>query len=245
MELKENNIKEKLEKRRITPSDEAWNKLETKLDGQKQKSKKGFWWIGIAASFLLGILISGLFYSNQNTEKTTKIANGKQDVQTVKETTPSVFPKLKEIKPEPIQFEITPLASNTIKKESRKIDSPQIVKSQPIPAKVKPKEEAPKFNETTQETDDLNVVIASIMEKAKTQSQTHEVTDAEIDKLIREAQFRIKAESAFKASKNTVNANVLLQEVEFEMDKSLKDRVFKAIKDGLHKAKIMVASRDY
>src|SRR5699024_5463834 len=99
--------------------------------------------------------------------------------------------------------------------------------------------------EKPEDPGDLNTAIASIVEKAKAQSATHEVTDQEIETLLREAQFKIRAEKALKDSRNTVNADVLLQEVEMELDKSLKERVFDAIKNGPHQARVMLANRGH
>ena len=52
----EEHIKDKLEKRSLQPSQEAWNTLATRLEAQEKKNSNSlFWFIGIAAS-IVGIL---------------------------------------------------------------------------------------------------------------------------------------------------------------------------------------------
>ncbi len=59
----EEHIKDKLEKRRIEPSDKAWSKLSEKLDEHEGKSNnKMFWWLGIAASLVGVFLITTLIF---------------------------------------------------------------------------------------------------------------------------------------------------------------------------------------
>lgn len=50
-------IKRGLVKRRIAPSNESWNRLETMLVVEEETSRKSYWWIAIAASFLLGFFV--------------------------------------------------------------------------------------------------------------------------------------------------------------------------------------------
>ena len=54
----EEQLKEKLEKRTIQPSPEAWKKLSVRLDDQgNNKNHRGYWWLGIAAS-ITGIILA-------------------------------------------------------------------------------------------------------------------------------------------------------------------------------------------
>src|SRR5690554_1248810 len=57
----ENRFKKVLEERTLQPSSKSWEQLRSKLDGQETQSKTGYWWLGIAASFVGGaILVSVL-----------------------------------------------------------------------------------------------------------------------------------------------------------------------------------------
>mgnify|MGYP001820909258 CR=1 FL=1 len=53
----EHTIKEKLEERRLQPSEAAWDKLTQKLEADNTKRKGfGIWWFGVAAS-LIGVFV--------------------------------------------------------------------------------------------------------------------------------------------------------------------------------------------
>ena len=67
----EENIKDKLEKRSLNSSVNAWTNLEKRLDTQDKKQKgKIFWWFGIAASIISVLLITQQFIStNFNNEQ--------------------------------------------------------------------------------------------------------------------------------------------------------------------------------
>ncbi|WP_299273943.1 hypothetical protein [uncultured Psychroserpens sp.] len=61
----EENIKDKLEKRSIRPSSDAWNQLSEQLDAQNKKSSRSlFLYIGIAASFVGVLLVTTLFFKS-------------------------------------------------------------------------------------------------------------------------------------------------------------------------------------
>ncbi|MCB0389081.1 MAG: hypothetical protein KDD23_10735, partial [Winogradskyella sp.] len=66
----EDSIKEKLEKRRLEPSTEAWNRLSEKLETNTERSsKKTYVWIGIAASLV------GIFLMTYTFFKTSEVSN--------------------------------------------------------------------------------------------------------------------------------------------------------------------------
>ena len=73
--------------------------------------------------------------------------------------------------------------------------------------------------------------------------QHNEVSDAEIDSLLRNAQRELLAENLFNNDRS-VNAEALLADVENELDQSFRDRIFDALKDGYLKVRTAVADRD-
>jgi hypothetical protein len=76
--MEQNNLeqvfKNKLNSREIAPSNRAWEKLEANLNASN-KSKKSFYWMAIAASFV-GFIAVSAFYFIQTTEKTYTNTNG-------------------------------------------------------------------------------------------------------------------------------------------------------------------------
>ncbi len=89
----------------------------------------------------------------------------------------------------------------------------------------------------------INTKVADIVAQVEElQKNNTEVTDEEIDKLLRKAQRDITTERILKS--NTVSASALLQDVEEEIDETFKQRVFEALKAGFQKVKSAVAERE-
>jgi len=65
----EENIKDKLEKRILSPSSEGWSKLVDRLDEDEKKSKKPmYWWLSIAAGLLIMVAVSFQFFNTDESE---------------------------------------------------------------------------------------------------------------------------------------------------------------------------------
>ena len=81
----ENNIKDKLEKRTLKPSENAWNTLSEHLDTQVEKrNNKPYWWLGIAAS-VIGILfvISNVLDNDLKINDTPEVVEANEEVEQV------------------------------------------------------------------------------------------------------------------------------------------------------------------
>ena len=60
----EEQLKDKLEKRTLSPSAEGWSKLSERLDTDEKKSKNPlFWWLSIAAGLIIMMAISIQFFN--------------------------------------------------------------------------------------------------------------------------------------------------------------------------------------
>src|SRR5690606_4831003 len=60
-------------KRQLQPSQDAWSKLQNRLESEeKRKSNKMFWWLGLAASIVGIVFISTMFF-NKNEQPTNAI----------------------------------------------------------------------------------------------------------------------------------------------------------------------------
>ena len=100
-----------------------------------------------------------------------------------------------------------------------------------------------KLDKTTQSQIDaeVNDLISKVQEQ---QNSGVAYSDAEIDKLLRDAQRDIISEKMFDRERNTISAEALLYEVEEELDPSFRDRIFEALKDGFMKAREAIVSRN-
>ncbi len=96
----------------------------------------------------------------------------------------------------------------------------------------------PEFSESV-----LNKKIADVVAQVALLERSAEVTDAEVDSLLRNAQEAIVREQLFNTDK-TVNAMALLTEVEDELDQSFRDQIFQSLKTGFLKVRTAVADRN-
>lgn len=234
----EENIKDKLEKRTIQPSNDAWQTLASRLDAKNNKKKSPYYlWLGVAASIVAIMFIaSQLFVNNNNTTIETPVI-----VNTNKET-------IKKIESENI-LQKKDVLNNNVEKESVKelnIKTPKSEKTE-VAQLTKQKEEKtvlPKeviVNKTSFEDLKVQQVVAQIQGlKDKGES----VTDKDIDALLDQAQKEITLQNIYNETTKTVDANALLQDVESDLQQSFRDKVFNALKSSYNTVKTAVAERN-
>ena len=234
----EENIKDKLEKRTIQPSADAWQTLASRLDAKNNKKKSPYYlWLGVAASIVAIMFIaSQLFVNNNNTTIETPVI-----VNTNKET-------IKKIESENV-LQKKDVLTNNVEKESVKelnIKTPKSEKTE-VAQLTKQKEEKtvlPKeviVNKTSFEDLKVQQVVAQIQGlKDKGES----VTDKDIDALLDQAQKEITLQNIYNETTKTVDANALLQDVESDLQQSFRDKVFNALKSSYNTVKTAVAERN-
>ena len=234
----EENIKDKLEKRTIQPSNDAWQTLASRLDAKNNKKKSPYYlWLGVAASIVAIMFIaSQLFVNNNNTTIETPVI-----VNTNKET-------IKKIESENI-LQKKDVLTNNVEKDSVKelnIKTPKSEKTE-VAQLTKQKEEKtvlPKeviVNKTSFEDLKVQQVVAQIQGlKDKGES----VTDKDIDALLDQAQKEITLQNIYNETTKTVDANALLQDVESDLQQSFRDKVFNALKSSYNTVKTAVAERN-
>ena len=230
----EKHLKDTLERRTIVPSTNAWSQLDNALEAQKNKRKFPMWWLGIAAT-LVGVFLAILFIDNEvkqpdaivdevinevitpnkiNTiEKAPIVIEDTNEVEDVKEEI--VIVKKKKIVPKNTQ-NTTLVASNNTENNIKEefIQTPNNAIIIPV-----------KKEEIT------NIVVAE-----------ETVSSKEATLLLDEAYSAVKAnQTTYKSEK--IDANSLLEEVEIQSEKSLKNRLFHAVKSGFETVKTAVVER--
>lgn len=228
----EENIKEALESRTITVSEGAWTTLENRLEVTKNPKKRSFWWMGIAASVLLAGWISF------ETSSSTKLNTPKVVVEPeVKETVPireieSTSPIIVQSDTEyDVEFHQASVVEYTV--ITRTESKPILIEVDTAPKEV--------VEVSTFQEQKVKEIIAHVME---TTQQKNEVSDQEIEALIVKAQKEIYARKMMDTSVKTVSAENLLFEIEFENDKSFRDKVFDELKNQFKSMKNAVAQRE-
>ena len=248
----EDNIKEKLAGRTMEPSAEAWKRVAKQLEEKRPKIKIGRW-VAIAAGFI-GILIiaGGLFFSpvqedaNPVVDVTTKVETKSQSIpqnEIVLETSENL-PKTTENQVEKLpnlsQKRLKKSENQTISEE--KIVVPPTAKEQVAAVEVLPNE-SQDFDPSLKQSIDQEVeyLLAQVDSIGKNNTV---VTDAQVDALLVQAQEKIVKNRVFEAQTESLSATALLQEVEGELDRSFRDKIFEALKEGFIKAREAVVSRN-
>ncbi|WP_179335702.1 hypothetical protein [Winogradskyella costae] len=254
----EDNIKDKLEKRTLSPSSEGWSKLSERLDAEDNKSKKPmFWWLSIAACLLIMIAVSIPFFSTPESEMVlpqiveeevveqqlnneTLKPNQKESIKVVVEDK-SVEDKKEDLptvnKPNKIDYK-----KAVIKKSESQIQLANIDKHQEGYANQSQEEELNNEAQRLLEEAKLKIAVAEAIVTLKAEKTS--VTDREIDSLLKMASKELFQQNIQNESSRTVDANNLLMSVEDEMGQSFRRKVFEALKESYGTVKTAVANRN-
>lgn len=223
----ENRFKKVLEERTLQPSAKSWEQLRTKLDGQEKQSKTGYWWMGIAASFLVGVLLVSVLL--QKTSET-------QDPALVEQNTPVEtiisMPEETPIVETPVVEQIATIEAEKSSKELR-------AKSTKV--NILSEEEIISATENTAFNTQIDEAIAAVIAVEKT---LENATEAEVDQLLQQAAEKITREKQFLKPGGSISAMALLEDVELELERSFRDKVFELLKSGYLKSKDAVATRN-
>jgi len=257
----EENIKDKLEKRTLQPSSNAWNQLSEKLDVEDKKGSRSlFFYFGIAASIVGILLVTTLFFKSSEEQTITPIvvesntednqstsddavANSEtntviQNKNTAKDLVPVVTSIKNELKVAKISEEKkeNQLKTNQHKKVIETKESIVVI-NEPIETKsiIEP------LNSLTLEEVKVIEVVNQI-KKLETENGT--VTNAEIEDLLKQAEKEILRERIYNETTRTVDADALLQDVEEDLEQSFRTRVFESLKSSYKTVKTAVAERN-
>ena len=251
----EDNIREKMQEREIQPSANAWERLEAKLGEEQRTGLSRTYWFAIAASFI-GILILASVFMNLGSE-----ANGELVVEDSSEIiTPSNSEELPETLEER-ELAVEENSSEAIEQQSiihskNEQSKPEIAKvviplkenEAPVAEndlKIKPKTEKIEPMIIDQDTFIKNKVDEVVAEVQNKENLNETVTAEEIDALLVEAQREIANQRILNSQSKKVDAAALLLDIEFELERGFRDRVFDMLGDGYKKIRTAVAERNY
>ncbi|MCR8668873.1 hypothetical protein NO995_14390 [Aestuariibaculum sp. M13] len=239
----EKQIKEKLEGRTMKPSADAWNTLSKRLDANENKSSnKRYLWLGIAASFI-GVLFLVTVFTK--TEETVPVIVNNPKV--VEETIPMevVSQNVKDTS------KVEENTTNKVIEESMLKKQHDVISKQEQRIVVAQEqsdmsEELQNSNnqlkkELSFEDQKVEEVIAKVNDLM---THNKEVTDNEIEALLLDAQRSINKQRILNQSTGVVDADLLLQDVETELDQSFRSKIFDAIKTSFGTVKTAVAQRN-
>lgn len=227
------NIQEKFNFRTIEPSETAWNKLDAMLTlAEEKKQPKIFFWLSIAATFLLFMGVGYVFF--QQNEK-TKLMPSTEEIVTSKTNSETETHK-QNTEESSISFE-NELADNaTISTTSETKKSTTIHTDQNVNSKLEVYETALLKQE--------EVITANEIKKEGIKQEIKEPTYnyTTPETLLAEVQGQKKPSNigSFKSTLR-VNPNELLQAVESELDQTFKEKTITKLKQ----AKSAFVNRNY
>ena len=225
----EKEIQRKLQEREIVPSEKAWEKLNSQLPQEKAKKRDTWYW---AAAAVIILIFAGVFMNNSKNElQKPAVVNTEKENRETTPQTPS--PKIKE--DAIVRNEVT----EPLWKPEEKRNTPEpkkVTVAQEIKNEIEPQELVVDTIEEEKVTE-----IVSHLETL--QSSGKEITEAMVDSLLIQAQRELALERAFN-DPGKVDAMALLNEVENELDKSFRDKIFEALEDGFIVIKTAVADRN-
>ena len=230
------NIQQKFNSRKIEPSAQAWDRLDAMLTvAEEKKQPKKYFWLKIAASFLL---FTGMGYVFFQQNQKSEILQPTNEVVISKETPTNEVENSDDseiiISPE-TQHELaiaTPKATNSVAKKVSKQNDNSEYKS--------------KLDTYLAVTEKQNEVIANNENKTQQKEQTNQKSTYNYvnpETLLAEVQGNKKSNGNTNTYKSTlkVNPNDLLNSVETELDQSFKDKALTKFKQ----AKSVFVNRNY
>lgn len=253
----EENIRQKLEQRKIQPSAGAWERIDKDLDGQKpQKSKPKWLWLAVAASFVGILILDGTFFDTNKPQNDPPIVNIPSGDETLSEDNPKKEKLVQEETIPQSEIEDRPFGEKLPTSKSKRqtpTDDPKLAenseKNNPaLTEAVKPNkdlsEDIVTFEDPTLKRSIDREINALLDTVDSLKQQNRQVSDADIDVLLAQAQQKLLAENAIVNRAENLSATALLQEAEGELDRSFRDRIFDALRKGYLKTRDALASRN-
>jgi heme exporter protein D len=257
----EENIRTKFEERELQPSAEAWSKLEAQLGAPKSNTKT--LWYAIAAS-LIAIVVVGAFLlkedktvsneiteqnvrtktlndidiatSNEKNVKENVVANTENKIerQTVTTTTVKKNTEKSQV------AAITDKQSSSEKKTENNLKSPRTEIAQ-----TEQKPEQSETLETLKENDFIKLKVDEVVAQVENLKKNNiTVSSEDVAVLLQNAQRDIANQRLLEQSTATIDPASLLNDVENELERSFRDKVFNALGEGFNTIRTAVVERN-
>ncbi|MGB3608571.1 MAG: hypothetical protein WA775_07915 [Psychroserpens sp.] len=252
----DNTIKDKLEKRRFQPSSTAWSQLSAQLDIEaKNKKRSVFLYVGIAASIIGVLLVTTLFFksSEEHMIAPKVVKTIKKDSDEIKNTVNSYASEVEvatanseqlqgqdQLKDPELQNDSSIRNEQQVATLSEEKNSGNTLNG----IATKPSEDIKNNNHGVSELTFEDVKAIEVVQQIKRlEQQKGQVTDAEIENLLKQAEREILRDRLYNETTRTVDADALLQDVEDELEQSFRTKVFEVLKSGYKTVKTAVADR--
>jgi len=258
----EDNIREKMEARELKPSDDAWKKLQSKLDAEQPKKRNHFW-LYAAASFVGLLIAASIFFSKNTEEVNTQIVNENIEQPKVEKKT-HIVPQSMDSSREVVSEENAPekksekkqIQNSNKSKLPSQMQQPNGTKKSTVDKKIQNTDAIATQTETKTKqpikaekpilSDDDKIFSTKVAEVVasvkKLQERNTTITATEVEALLNNARRDIQTQRILNNPK--VDAMALLEDVEWELEKSFRDKVFDALGEGFNKIRTAVSERN-
>ena len=257
----EEHIRTQLEERELQPSAAAWSKLESQLGPEKSSNKT--LWYAIAAS-LVAILVVGSFLMNQTSTPSNEIVS--EDLQNT-ESSDVVEPKLSEVPTTETTIAVEDVTISEEKKQNTTLPETKrdiAVTKTPTAENSSEENNLQKTTKNTEvatventelkqesfikkelEVDFIDAKIDEVVAKVKhMQGESTAISAEEIETLLVKAQREISNQRLLDQATTKIDPASLLEDVETELERSFRDKVFDALGEGFNKIRTAVVERN-
>lgn len=258
----EDNIREKLQERELPPSKEAWSKLESRLGKEHKERISRTGWLAIAAGFIGILIVASVFMNGNSTGKSNELVKEEHPSLKKEQINPENQPQpvvSEDMQPE-LALEESPLVENksdaltpkkqqqqakntTDKKSLNNTTEAVLAENKTMVQQANPNEliQSPVFDETKFINNKVEEVVAEVK---RIEQSNIAVTPEEIDALLAQAQLEIGNRRILISQSGKVDAAALLLDVEYELERSFRDKVFDALGDGYKKVRTAMVERN-
>ena len=230
----EKDFREKLNERKIEPSDKAWDRLDAMLslaENKKPDKKKKNRWLYIAAS-VVGFLLVGTFFFNQ---KKSINEPSKIDVVIKEDTNKDSIEKPTLNAIDSAKTAVAISEKGIVEKSEKEKQSDNVRKqNKPIKNEQKQIAESSVIIKNNQEKQSINKPT-SVAENSKKEN---------VDQLLEAAEKSIVAENSTKQKKVKINADDLLNQVDGELEQSFREKVITKVNKNYQTVKVALANRN-
>ncbi|WP_274475170.1 hypothetical protein [Mangrovimonas aestuarii] len=241
------DIREGMEQRQLSPSEGAWESLEKRLDDAQvqKKPKTKIWWVGAAAAVVLGALLSigVLFKSVDKVETLPTVVE--ESIQN-----PVIESNINSSEDINKSVVLEGVVKNNEQGKVAIIEEPktkEVKKSNPISVERKEEQEVRIANnekqpDAVQEKEKSQIGLLESNQDAELVA--NETAIDEVEFLLAQARERVQKSDEVYLAQKEVNASSLLETVEGDIEESFRDKVFQAIEFGYKSVKTAVVERN-
>lgn len=237
--MKQNKYKEKLQNRTIDPSSDSWERLQVKLDSHKNKEKGNKWQFLKYAAVILIFFSVSLYFSERNKEVINDLKivmpSPKEDVNNIDKMTNdpevevAVSPGVSKSK-KPIQKK-----QGTIRSNMKALDMEEVAivnhANETVISAIQVTEKV--VHDTLSET---IVQVEAVPSEAK-------ALEDEVAQLLSQSKIKLSLNDTI-LSKKVVSAHSLLNEVEDDLNKDLKQKLLEKIANTLKNPKEVITFQE-